>query len=261
MFSNIFPHFEKGKLLKKEMLEVLRDYPRTFFEILYEKYSDGLIVGCEIRVQEEYLFINKGIVKNRGVLYILQEEIKIKYENSNKEMILKIKFEFKEKDKEDDFTISSGELFLSENLSVNENEIELARFKLREGAKLRSSYNDFFDFSIEYNMINIINVKHSTKSKPTINPMITKYFADKIQKKDSENIYDISFLILAMNSNIIEYDVILFYLKKKISIEEKELDNLEIYKYMGKIIKNMENEIDNKTEEVKNRRQSRIIVD
>ncbi len=35
MFKNTYPLFERKKVLKKEMLENLRDYPRDVFHILY----------------------------------------------------------------------------------------------------------------------------------------------------------------------------------------------------------------------------------
>ena len=40
MFRNIYPIFESKKVLKKEMLENLRDYPRTLFDIQYRGYSE-----------------------------------------------------------------------------------------------------------------------------------------------------------------------------------------------------------------------------
>ena len=48
MFKNIYPLFERKRLLKKEMLENLRDYPRNIFQILYQSYSDGILSGCNI---------------------------------------------------------------------------------------------------------------------------------------------------------------------------------------------------------------------
>ena len=40
MFKNIYPLFERKRLLKKEMLEILRDYPRDIFQILYQDYCN-----------------------------------------------------------------------------------------------------------------------------------------------------------------------------------------------------------------------------
>ena len=48
MFQNIYPVFEPKRLLKKEMLENLRDFPRSLFGLQYQNYSDGILYGCDI---------------------------------------------------------------------------------------------------------------------------------------------------------------------------------------------------------------------
>ena len=35
-----YPLFENGRILKKEALEILRDYPSEMLSILYEGYTD-----------------------------------------------------------------------------------------------------------------------------------------------------------------------------------------------------------------------------
>ncbi len=56
MFRNIYPLFERKHLLKKEMLDNLRDYPREIFNMLYQDYSDGILSGCRLEVRGESLF-------------------------------------------------------------------------------------------------------------------------------------------------------------------------------------------------------------
>ena len=52
MFKNIYPLFERKRLLKKEMLENIRDFPRDIFDIFFRNYSDGILTGCDIEVKE-----------------------------------------------------------------------------------------------------------------------------------------------------------------------------------------------------------------
>ena len=52
MFRNVYPIFEAKKVLKKEMLENLRDYPRTLFDIQYQEYSDGILYGCRLETED-----------------------------------------------------------------------------------------------------------------------------------------------------------------------------------------------------------------
>ena len=46
MFCYETPQFKKKRLLRAEMLEQLRDYPRDYLEIMYAGYSDGVLCGC-----------------------------------------------------------------------------------------------------------------------------------------------------------------------------------------------------------------------
>ena len=73
MFKNIYPLFESKCLLKKEMLENLRDYPRSIIQILCQDYSDGIITGCELSVVNHEIIISPGILCFKGVLYILEK--------------------------------------------------------------------------------------------------------------------------------------------------------------------------------------------
>lgn len=50
MLTHIVPKFEKGRILKTEMLENLRDYPRSFLDIRYQDFSDGIITGMNVTV-------------------------------------------------------------------------------------------------------------------------------------------------------------------------------------------------------------------
>jgi hypothetical protein len=59
---------------------------------------------------------------------------------------------------------------------LKEDELELGRFKLREGAVLRSDYTDFFDLITEYNTINVINVEYAGIKESTMNLLCSRNF-------------------------------------------------------------------------------------
>ena len=52
MFKNVYPLFERKRLLKKEMLENIRDFPRDIVDIFFFFFSDGILAGCDIKVKE-----------------------------------------------------------------------------------------------------------------------------------------------------------------------------------------------------------------
>ncbi len=63
MFYYEVPQFEKKRLLRTEMLEQIRDFPRDYLEILYAGYSDGVLRGCALRWTENRLVIGPGILR------------------------------------------------------------------------------------------------------------------------------------------------------------------------------------------------------
>jgi hypothetical protein len=237
LFRNQFPYFQEGNILKQEMLENLRDYPRNFFDIYFQNYSNGIINGINLAVKDDCIFIDQGIVKFNGKIYILDKINKIKCVNSNKELLIKVKFS-KSKD-EGNFKIHTGEIFLEENINLAQDELELGRFKLREGATLRAIYNQFSDFATEYNTINIINVKYANLNKYTLHPLIVRNFANKLLQESEGDYLDIAFSMSSLNSRIANRDVIINYLSRKLNLVRKDYTNLDIYKYMQRVIKGL----------------------
>ncbi|CAH1228384.1 MULTISPECIES: hypothetical protein [Paenibacillus] len=45
MFTHVYPHFQKGRILKTAMLEQLPDYPRDYLELCYRNYANALLPG------------------------------------------------------------------------------------------------------------------------------------------------------------------------------------------------------------------------
>ncbi len=238
MFANIIPKFGKGRILKKEMLENMRDYPRNFDEIYFKGYSNGIISGADIRVCESTIIIKTGIIKHEGIIYMLENEFEVPYYQTNKEVLIKIRFGGE--DSNSDFKIFDSKILIDDNTEIATNELELGRFKLREGAILRSEYKDFYDFSTEYNTVNVINVEYAGIKKSTINPMILNYFANIIMKSNPENMMDIVFAFECLNRRSVEREAILYYISNRLGMECKDYSNLQIYKYLTSIIREIE---------------------
>ena len=66
--ENRYPLFENGRILKKEALEIIRDYPRDLLSIIYDGYTNGVIRGLRLSSDHE----NKCIIigKERYIRYI-----------------------------------------------------------------------------------------------------------------------------------------------------------------------------------------------
>lgn len=258
MFTNVFPHFGKGRILKKEMLETLRDYPRDFFDIYFNHYSNGIIAGADAVVGEKSITITRGIVKHDDKLYMLAQDSELPYYPTNKEVLIKIKF--LDEVTEGDFKISKTEIFIDENTGVEKDELELGRFKLREGAVLRSDYTDFYDFSTEFNTINVIHTEYAGIKKSTMNPLVLRHFSKIVLRSSTDHVYDIGFAMQCMHQDTVDRELILYYISNRLGLEHKDYTNMQIYKYLTQIVREAENGIRRKTE-VRQNGPSRIIVD
>ena len=240
MFENNYPLFNSGRLLKIEMLEELRDFPREFFDIRLKEYSNGIISGCDIDVIDGFITINKGIIKHQDRLYLLKKENKIQYECNNKLMILKVKFSPSIEDK--DFRKNSTEINLNENFALENNEIEICRFKLRIGAKLRINHVDFNDLATEYDTVNTINVPYAAYGESSLNPEISRQFGSELLKCNLSEAWDISFGMTCVQSkDPVQKEIIIRYLIYKLNIEVKNYSNEEIYDYLLDILNSAKN--------------------
>ncbi|WP_088829942.1 DNA and RNA helicase [Paenibacillus tyrfis] len=233
MFSNIYPNFHKGRILKREMLESLRDYPRQLADLYFQSYSDGIVAGTDVRVEEEQLVVGCGIVKHGGRLYTLEEEQQVPYSATGKETVLKIRFHAAEE--QSDYTVYGAELALDEE-AAGGSELELGRFKLKEGAKLRSEYQSFADFATEFNTWNMIHAAYAGVGQRSVHPALMRYFAGQLLSRGSTNPYDIAFAMQCMSQEAVDRELILHYIGTRLGMGYKPYDNGQIHKYLGRIL-------------------------
>lgn len=210
------------------MLENLRDYSRDIADIYWRSYSDGILVGADISVTEEQINISPGIIKFNGRIYMLSQIYQLPYTNSGKDTMIKVRF-LKVRD-EADFTYGDAKVFLDEDISLQPGELELGRFQLKHGARLRMNYQDLADMVTQYNTVNMIHVPYGGIEKSTLHHQVLHYFAKEILQNGSQNPYDISFAMLCMNTSNVDRDVILYYLANRQGNPYKEYSNIEIHK-------------------------------
>lgn len=151
-------------------------------------------------------------------------------------MVLKIRFFDKVSNK--DFIENTTEIYLDENIEIKEDEIELCRFFLREGAHLRIHYTGFEDLSTEYDTVNIIYSLNSTNYEAGLSPIILRSFGSEILRCNSIEPWDITFGTMCIQAKeSIEKEIIMHYLYYKLEIENRNYSNEEIYFYLLDILK------------------------
>lgn len=238
MFQNEYPFFMKKHLLKIEMLENLRDFPRDIVNVFYQGYSNGIITGCEVTVVDHQLTIHPGILIYKGVLYTMTEPKTISYTNDDHLVYLKVKFLY-------EHVISERESYLSKLvLDTNEpnkkDEMELCRFRLQKGSRLREEYVDFEDFNTPYDTVNRIHVLFASKGKSTIWPELLQVFATEAMKYQMSDSLDISFcMTLLSKEEAVDKKLLLAYLSARTKKTQEDESNIAIYSELCRILEDI----------------------
>lgn len=236
MFQNIYPLFEPKSLLKREMLENLRDYPRDLFQILYQDYSNGILTGCELVVRDERLFIRPGILYYNKIPYLLRKEWMLNLEAPGRLTYLKVKFPDKASGIGQEEYLS--QIYLDENEPDLRCELELARFKLQQGSRLRDTYTDFFDYGTEFDTLNRIHAPYASPERSSISPVILRSYAEALMQYPLRNPWDYPFCINCMQMRQpMPYRAVSAYLDRRMGQNKRDYSNGEIYHLLRHILR------------------------
>jgi hypothetical protein len=273
MIENKYPIFGHGQVISKQALDLLRDNPVELTELLYLDRKDGIISGFNLVTDAEskQVKVTKGIVKCGGKIFWMNEDYKFDMPKIENRYILKLNL-FSDFQKRK-FYVRSADLSLEilnngENVEIkNENdvetgfdlynqleinyenventgrkkigEIEITRFITRVGAELRNDYNSFKDLRRDFNLLELINTKYSSKHElGTLHPKILELFGKEASKKTNLDIYDVNFYVNCLNESV-ERDIIIAYINLKLEMEQKNYSNEELYQYLVKILDNL----------------------
>ena len=273
MIENKYPIFGHGQVISKQALDLLRDNPVELTELLYLDRKDGIISGFNLVTDAEskQVKVTKGIVKCGGKIFWMNEDYKFDMPEIENRYILKLNLfsDFQKRKfyvRSADFSLeilNNGEnveiknkddvetgFDLYNQLEINyenvENtgrkkigEIEITRFITRVGAELRNDYNSFKDLRRDFNLLELINTKYSSRHElGTLHPKILKLFGKEASKKENLDIYDVNFYVNCLNGSV-ERDVIIAYINLKLEMEQKNYSNEELYQYLVKILDNL----------------------
>lgn len=235
MFRYAHPCFQMKHLLQVEMLEQLRDYPKNYLELMYSGYGNGVLEGCGLSWNDDKLTVEPGIIYYNHHLYMMKERYSLECRPENEKRYLKV--EFLEEMQEPSQTVGAGRLMLSKEEADPSSRLELCRFILQEGARLRSQYENFEDYSTHYDTINLIHAPYAAKGEAGLHPSILKQFAKEALQNGLNDPYDISFSmnILALDG-MIARDCIREYLHVR-GIQIKGAGNQALYEGLLHILK------------------------
>lgn len=228
-----YPYFKKDRILKIEMLENMRDFPRDVLDVYTENLSDGIVCGFTPIVDKNMITFSKGITKYNGNCYMLSTPTSINYKETD--TYVAVKLNFFDEIQDNDYKTQYVDIEIDSEMKIHDNQQELGRFKLKKGAYLRSNYKDLYDFTTEYNTINIVNVGYAGYGEKTISTLITRYFAKEILASRTQNALDFTFCMLCMNSQRMERQTICNYISYRLEEDVQNATNMEIHDKLVKI--------------------------
>lgn len=257
--QNLYPLFERNRILKKELLWSLRDYSYSHVQLEYQEYSQGILQGCQIEVQGSELSVGPGMIKYGGFICLMMEERRIEYEPAEQTQYLKLKIEIDKRSP--DYIVYQMELLLDSNETQNNNEFELCRFNLRKGAQLRDHYKDFSDMETEYDTINVLHADWGGLRGASIAPAITRYFAELVLENENSLSDDRSFSYLSLSQRgAVPIRVLTDYCSRRTGKSSEDMtDSVKLYKGLCIILDNIRRGKEARARDKKERH--RILVD
>ena len=262
MIENKYPIFGHGQTISKKALDLLRDNPAELTNLMYLDHKDGIITGFDLITDSENkrVIVTKGIVKCGGKIFWMNDNYNFDMPEIENRYILKLKLysDFEERKfyirnadfsleilNNDNINIEQEETVITNNFENQKNdknkigEIEITRFITRTGAELRNDYNNFIDLRRDFNLLELINTKYSSKHElGTLHPKILELFGKDASKKENLDIFDINFYVNCLNGNV-ERDVIIAYINLKLQMECENYNNEELYQHLIKILDNL----------------------
>lgn len=184
------PSFNRGSVLKQNMLEALRDYPRTVLDIQYKDFDDGVITGFEVKPNGSCFEISPGIVKINNELHISSQTMTIEQEYENQYVYLTVQ-------KSDHPDGNEVCVECEQTTEANNNAFEL--FRYTRNAEM-FEYNDIFEvFNEPINRINQIFCKYGVVGGHTLNPYYYRLFAKAVLECSNASPFDIAFSYQCLN--------------------------------------------------------------
>jgi len=235
MYNKHFPLFIKGKVVTKEALEGLRDFPHALASIAFDHLSDGILFGLSIffRRDTNIIAVSRGALKYNGrIILIPENELAINQYGT----LLYIKLIVEKYCEKDGFEFCPIAFKLDQE-DCKEGEFELGRFCLNENAVLRCEHDFFDDFRTPVNTLDITHCLFAGNGGATLHPNILKGFAKALLSTSSDMI-DISFALLCINSSLIHKESIEWYIAKKVVGEYRAYHFEALYNKLAEILSN-----------------------
>lgn len=237
--QNLYPLFERNRVLKKELLWSLRDYSFEHLQLEYADYGDGILQGCRIRVEEKELVISPGILRYQGFICVMKEEERVAYTVAEQPVSLKLCFETDRRSP--DYILYRMAPMLDPDMACRENEFEACRFRLQAGARLRDTHTCFEDMGTEYNTLQYTHAVWGCPGGHSLAPVMTMQFARELLQASFCGKEDMVFGWLCLaGRGAVSREVLADYVSRKSRRKMERASNQELFREMCEILSCMQ---------------------
>ncbi len=227
MFHHDEFRFYANTVLTSAQLQETSHYAAQMLDLMYAGYSDGIISGAHVSVEDDFLLVSSGMIRHHGKLYHMEKSERIPYLHTGTRTVLKLRF-LDVQERENGLRYDT-ELILSEDEHLFPYEMELGRFWSEPGAMLRIDDGGWKEMAAAHNYFDIRNVPYAAIGVSTIAPFITYAFAREMEDKGDQTSYDIAFCMQALTKLPVDREVICRYLAACGEKRAQEPTNEQIY--------------------------------
>ena len=220
--------FEAGDILSVQMLEETYRYPREFLHLTHANLSDGIICGLDFTPRSEGLYLTAGIVKIRGVYYILPKDVNMDEWLKQCKPTLTSGVTYSlcmvsdnvltHDDKAHGIKLHSRVVLKAEK-EMMEHSLLLAKYKFRPDVSIplpkleTESENPFQEF-FESGLLQVLECEYAhPKGGTTYPPLIFRAIQTYLEQKFPISPYDFSLLLELQNHGIVSTASLINYVK------------------------------------------------
>lgn len=236
MIIKTIPQLTPGSILRQTALAAISDAAFLTDEYLLEGYADGILSGCRLTATEDAIIVHEGAVFLDGQIFLIKKPVAVNYGPANTTMVLKMCFADAERDA--DCVYRGMDLLLTGDTGRGKGEIELCRFKLQEGAKLRYQYQDFEDRSTEFDTMNRVYSPYAAYGRNTLSPDITRAFARELMDMpDGVSDFDAAFCIQILGSGTpVAAEAVIRYIEHTNGEKPRDTTNMGLFRELAGIL-------------------------
>lgn len=237
--QNLYPLFERNRVLKKELLWALRDYSFGQLQLEYADYGDGVLQGCGVQTEEKELVIRPGLLRYQGFVCVMETEERLEYAVTEQPVSLKLRFETDRRSL--DYVLYRMTPVLDEDTVCREHELELCRFRLQAGARLRDTHTCFEDMDTEYNTLQYLHAAWGCPGGRSMAPVMTRQFAEELLEAPACGTEDMVFAWLCLDRRgAMPKEILTDYVGRKSRRQMRDASNQELFREMCRILAGMQ---------------------